>query len=370
MSDATTTVDQDELATDAQFQDTLERVSFQPGILLGSEALNAEQAYHLRRLTRHQRWLIGPGTVFGLRVDTTLPLSALAWASGTVTATTAALHGFTTGTTAQVTIVGATPSGYNGTFACRITTATQFTYPVAANPGPATQPGSYADATDVRLMVSPGYAIDGLGREVLVNEGYAISLRDWLAAENASPDVAGSFVSSSGTLFLRVTVRSRAAPQSLQPVVSELFDAGLDPVVPARIADSFLLEVSGDARQMGDTPARPLDTWSPDRTTPAAADVPGLVTAREQTTLTGIADPGLSNALRLQTWLLRRTFPAFDDSPGSDAAYEESSRLLLASVHVTLASLTTPPTTAGIAVNNLVRPFVRANALLAALSLP
>ena len=88
MSD-TATVDQDELATDAQFQDTLERVSFQPGILLGSEALNAEQAYHLRRLTRHQRWLIGPGTVFGLRVDTTLPLSALAWTGGTVTATTA-----------------------------------------------------------------------------------------------------------------------------------------------------------------------------------------------------------------------------------------------------------------------------------------
>ena len=368
MSVATTTVDQDELATDAQFQDALERMSFQPGILLGSEALNAEQAYHVRRLTRHQRWLIGPGTVFGLRVDTTLPLSALAWAGGTVTATTAAPHAFTVGTTAQVTIVGATPAGYNGTFACTITTATQFTHPVAANPGPATQPGTYADATDVRLTVSPGYAIDGLGREVLINEGYAISLRDWLAAENARPDVAGNFVG--GTLFLRVTVRSRAAPQSLQPVVSELFDAGLDPVVPARIADSFLLEVSGDARQMGDAPARPLDTWSPDRTTPAAADVPGLVTAREQTTLTGITDPGLSNALRLQSWLLRRTLPAFDDSPGSEAGYEESSRLLLASVHVTLANLITPPTTAGTAVNNLVRPFVRANALLAALSLP
>jgi hypothetical protein len=95
-----------------------------------------------------------------------------------------------------------------------------------------------------------------------------------------------------------------------------------------------------------------------------------LVTAREQTTLTGIADPGAANALRLQSWLLRRTFPPFDNSPGSDAEYEEASRLLLASVHVTLASLTTPPTTAGTAVNNLVRPFVRANALLAALSLP
>jgi hypothetical protein len=255
MSDATTTVDQDELASDAQFNDTLERVSFQPGILLGSEALTAEQAYHLRRLTRHQRWLIGPGTVFGLRVD------------------------------------GVTPAD---------------------------------DPTDVRLTVGPGYAIDGLGREVLVNEGYAISLRDWLAAENASPDVAGNFVG--GTLFLRVTVRSRATPQALQPVVSELFDAGLDPVVAARVADSFLLEVTGDARQIGDAPARPLDSWSPDHTTPAAADVPGTVTTREQATLSGVADAGLANALRLQSWLLRRTFPAFDDSPGAAPGYTRRRR--------------------------------------------
>jgi hypothetical protein len=298
VSDATT-VDQDELASDAQFGDTLERVSFQPGILLGSEALSAEQAYHVRRLTRHQRWLVGPGTVFGLRVD-----------------------------------AGTPPD----------------------------------DATDVRLTVGPGYAIDGLGREVVVNESYAISLRDWLAAENARPDVADNFVG--GTLFLRVTLRSQATPQSLQPVASALFDAGLDPVVPARISDSFLLELSGDARQWGDAPARPLDTWSPDHTTPTTANVPGPVTAREQATLSGISDAGLANALKLEAWLLRRTFPAFDKSPGSAPGYEEASRLLLASVHVTLASLTTPPTTAGTAVNNLVRPFVRPNALLAAMSLP
>jgi hypothetical protein len=298
MTDATT-VDQDELASDAQFSDTLQRVSFQPGILLGSEALNAEQAYHLRRLTRHQRWLVGPGTVFGLRVDAITPAD---------------------------------------------------------------------DPNDVRLTVGPGYAIDGLGREVLVGEGYAISLRDWLTAENTSPDVAGNYIG--GTLFLRVTVRSRATPQSLQPLVSELFDAGLDPVVSARVADNFLLEVSGDAAHLGDTPAQPLDTWSPGRKTPATGDIPGTVTTREQATLAAVADAGLTNALRLQSWLLGQTFPPFDDSPGAASGYEEASRLLLASVHVTLATLTTSPTTAGTAVNNLVRPFVRANSLLAARSLP
>jgi hypothetical protein len=98
--------------------------------------------------------------------------------------------------------------------------------------------------------------------------------------------------------------------------------------------------------------------------------VPGPVTAREQTTLSAISDSGLANALKLQAWLLTQTLPAFDDSPGSAAGYEEASRLLLASVHVTLADLNSQPTTAGTAVNNLVRSFVRPNALLAAMSLP
>jgi hypothetical protein len=299
MSDSTVTLDQDELAADAQFGDTLARVSFQPGVMLGAEALTAEQAYHLRRLTRHQRWLVGSGTVFGLRVDVLTPAD---------------------------------------------------------------------DPTDVRLTVAPGYAIDGLGREVLVTEAYAVSLRDWLAAENASPDVAGAYVG--GTLFLRVTVRARASAQSLQPVVAELFDAGLDPVVPARIADSFVLEVAGDARQTGDAPARPLDWWTPGRASPAAADVPGTVTAREQTTLAGETNPGVASTLKLQAWLLRQPLPAFDDSPGAAAGYAEAARLLLASVHVPLATLTAAPTAAGTSVNNLVRPFVSPNVLLAALSLP
>ncbi len=299
MSDSSTTLDQTELATDAQFGDALARVSFQPGIMLGAEALNAEQTYHLRRLTRHQRWLVGPGTVFGLRVDVLIPAE---------------------------------------------------------------------DATDVRLTVAPGYAIDALGREVLLTEAYAISLRDWLAVENAAAGVTGAYVS--GTLFLRVTVRSRAVAESLQPVVAELFDAGLDPVVPARVADGFLLEVTGDVGQTGDAPPRPLDWWAPGRATPAAADVPGTLTAREQTTVSGETNTAHADTLKLQAWLLRQPLPAYDDSPGSAAGYEEAARLLLASVHVALPSLTAAPTAAETSVNNLVRPFVTPNALLAALSLP
>jgi len=191
MSDVTNTVDEAELATDALFTDTLQRISFQPGILLGSDALTTEQAYHVRRLNRHQRWLIGPGTVFGLRVDVQ-------------------------------------------------------------------QPAAAAASDPVQITVGAGYAIDGLGREVMVGGQYAISLRDWLAVQNPPLTLA--------VLFLRVTVRAQAFPNQLQPVVSELFDSGLDAVVPKCVADSFALEISVDPNTADQT----ADAWVP----PAAAWLP------------------------------------------------------------------------------------------------
>lgn len=55
------------LAHDAETGPLL-RVTFQPGMLLGVEAMQAEQAYHRRRLNRHGRLLHGYGTLYGLLV--------------------------------------------------------------------------------------------------------------------------------------------------------------------------------------------------------------------------------------------------------------------------------------------------------------
>src|SRR5262245_20847128 len=38
----------------------------------------------------------------------------------------------------------------------------------------------------VRLIVTPGIGIDGLGREVLIHESYCVNLRDWLTAQGAA----------------------------------------------------------------------------------------------------------------------------------------------------------------------------------------
>lgn len=61
-----------------------------------------------------------------------LSLASLTQTSGTATATASAAHGFTVGDTLLLTIAGATPAAYNGTFLCTVTTTTAFTYAIAS----------------------------------------------------------------------------------------------------------------------------------------------------------------------------------------------------------------------------------------------
>jgi hypothetical protein len=89
-----------------------------------------------------------------------LALSSLTWSGSVVTATTAAPHGYTTSDVIELTIAGATPSGYNGTFACTITGASTFTYPLASNPGSETVPGTYTpeDVAELVAMATTFFA--------------------------------------------------------------------------------------------------------------------------------------------------------------------------------------------------------------------
>lgn len=83
---------------------------------------------------------------------TPLALSTLTWAGGTVTATSSTPHGFTVSQVYYLSIAGAIPTGYNGTYACTITSATQFTFAVASNPGNNTSPGTYTSSTTTELQ--------------------------------------------------------------------------------------------------------------------------------------------------------------------------------------------------------------------------
>jgi hypothetical protein len=72
-----------------------------------------------------------------------VPISAITWSSssgGTVTVTTASAHGLPSGTTSG-TITGCNPIAYNGSYTFTQTSTTQFTYPLATDPGTATTLG-------------------------------------------------------------------------------------------------------------------------------------------------------------------------------------------------------------------------------------
>ena len=65
----------------------------------------------------------------------TLTTETYSTTTGLVTATVAGGHNYPTSQSINLTIAGNTATGYNGTFTCTITSATQFTYAVATNPG-------------------------------------------------------------------------------------------------------------------------------------------------------------------------------------------------------------------------------------------
>jgi hypothetical protein len=94
-------------------------------------------------------------------------LTTLAWAGGVVTATATAPHGLTVGDTLMVTIAGAAPAGYNGTFLATVTTASAFTYPVALTPGTMTLAGTYT-SEDVAELVAMGTTFFAQGNTVAV----------------------------------------------------------------------------------------------------------------------------------------------------------------------------------------------------------
>lgn len=81
----------------------------------------------------------------------TAAITSLAWASNTVTVTTTAPHGMSVSDQISLTIAGATPAAYNGTFTCTITGASTFTYSLTPNPGANTVPGTWVPAAVAEL---------------------------------------------------------------------------------------------------------------------------------------------------------------------------------------------------------------------------
>jgi hypothetical protein len=194
-----------------------------------------------------------------------LPLTTLVWASGVVTATASSPHGFTNGAQIQITIAGAVPTGFNGTFTATVTSTTAFTYPVATTPGTMTTPGTYqvAAASQLTAMVTTWFA-QGTSLAVYVLElgvgtvaQGVTALTTWL---NANPLVvyrlllprewdanagllalAATYQATTAKLYFHVTTTNTTFSQytNLQKSVVALIEAPGIPVTEFSAAAAF-----------------------------------------------------------------------------------------------------------------------------------
>jgi len=106
-------------------------------------------------------------------------ITTMTWAGSVVTVTTTAAHGWNIGDIIPVVISGVTPAGYNsatinpttGYVLATITSTTQFTYPLVANPGSVTVQGTALLGDEVELLSqATTFFAQGRGTSVYVLE--------------------------------------------------------------------------------------------------------------------------------------------------------------------------------------------------------
>ncbi|EPT4023365.1 hypothetical protein ACVQMG_001571 [Enterobacter roggenkampii] len=110
-------------------------------------------------------------------------ITAVSWLANVVTVTLAAPHGWTVGDTVPLVVSGVTPAGYNQSVDATVTSTTEFTYPLASNPGTATVMGSVKTvvANEIIQMNTTFWA-QGATRSVYVLELGDVSSTDAVAA--------------------------------------------------------------------------------------------------------------------------------------------------------------------------------------------
>lgn len=126
-------------------------------------------------------------------------LVSIDWDGGVVTATATVAHGYPIGEPMLVTISGALPAGYNGTYSVTPTTSTAFTYELDSDPGVATATGVYTPVSVSELVaMATTFFAQGAQQAVYVLElgpgsvdGGVADLSAWITA---NPEVIYSYL--------------------------------------------------------------------------------------------------------------------------------------------------------------------------------
>lgn len=237
----------------------------------------------------------------------------------------------------------------------------------------------------LRLVVSPGIAIDGLGRELLCHEPYCVNLHDWLDAQKTSDSafLQNALTKDKKAIQFRVTICYHAASSGLQPVLARTINGGIDPVQPSRVKDALLLEILPLSNQLRFPSAAP-DDESPDEPPPSGDQPPATSTAflraglKQEPRDTAALDSWLSKTeqahiaalesereqqlalLQLQLLYGSRTEVGALELDGE---YKDLARVLLAVIEIPLRPDLLPQLSPvlhphSIRINNLIRPFI------------
>lgn len=288
---------------DSQLFEPLSRPAHQPGMMLGVEAVRNEQAYNRRRLNRHQYWLHGSGTLVGL----------------------------------AVTLSHQEP-----------------------------EPNDTQDQA-MQLIVNPGIALDGFGREIVLQEPYCLDLQTWIESqrddESREWNGDSTHVPVGGGLWLDISIRQKDCGHALQPVIAHEVNATIDPVATAQIADNVWLDIA---------PVTPEDSAPESLSTPAAPEAPQpgaihpgaepnleeLLTETETIYLDNLG--GIPEMMtRLHADRLYRLLHADLDREFLASELERLARIQLARIRLeTLDDTKLISHPSRVAINNLVRPFV------------
>lgn len=227
-------------------------------------------------------------------------------------------------------------------------------------------PTVFSDENDqsIRLVVTPGIAIDGLGRELLSYEPYCVNLRDWLQLQDKNFLNSGLHeVDDKKFVQLCITVRYQASSSGLQPVMMRKVNAGIDPVQPSRARDGILLEIiAGAADQIPDSFYRAGLKMKPLGDDDQARQ---LLNSTEEIYFNQ-QTAKKRQLKRLQTQLLY----GLTNEVGAlelKGAYDELARVLLASIQIPVEVVTESDSSQSIRLllnpekielNNLIRPFI------------
>ena len=205
----------------------------------------------------------------------------------------------------------------------------------------------------VRIIVNPGMGIDGLGRDVLVNETYCINLNAWIKSRTPA-DLLEGYDGDNNTLWLQVTVRQRDCLTGKQPTLARAVNAGTDAVKESRSRDSILLELSPLSPDRLEAEQRP---WLAHEAIDTETPLQELLSQAEHEYIEKAPPEQQTRLRRYARLMLAGRTRSFN----LEADRESAARILLA--HISIEQVTDPSdinvSPDHIKVNGMVRPFAK-----------